>query len=90
LGNFFDEMSQFFFVGFTNPRLAIAIDGMATAIPVGANPEHPLTEQQIRRLLDGLNALPPRMPIRDVLEQERYGGLSCLQSLWASCWWANG
>ena len=43
--------------------IGIAIEGMGIAIPVGANPEHPLTEKQIRRILDGLNALPPREPI---------------------------
>ena len=56
--------------------VGIAIEGVAVSIPVGANPEHPLTEAQLRRLLDGLDALPPRAPVHDAYEWERYVGLS--------------
>ncbi|MCL2744651.1 MAG: hypothetical protein FWE67_12440 [Planctomycetaceae bacterium] len=59
--------------------VGIAIEVGGIAIPVGANPEHPLTEQQIRRLLDGIDALPPRVPLNDVFEWERYSGLSTAQ-----------
>ena len=59
--------------------VGIAIEGMAMSIPVGANPAHPLTEPQIRRLLDGLNALPPRNPFSNAIEWERYMGLSVIQ-----------
>jgi hypothetical protein len=58
----------------------ISIEGTARGIPVHANPEHPLTEQQIRRVLDGLNALPPRASPRDAFEWERSMGLSIVQS----------
>ena len=61
--------------------VGIAIEGMATAIPVGVNPEHPLTEQQISRILAGLDALPPRTSLHDAYEWERYCGLSTLQGL---------
>ena len=61
--------------------VGIANEGGAVAIPVGANPECPLTETQIRRLLDGLDALPPRAAIADAFEGERYFGLSCIQGV---------
>ena len=57
----------------------IAVEGMAGEIPVNANPEHPLTEIQIRRILEGLNALPPRTSIYEAYEWERYMGLSAIQ-----------
>jgi hypothetical protein len=60
--------------------VGIAIQGMANTIPFNANPEHPLTEQQIRRLLEGLDALPPWGTHTDVYEWERHLGLSLLQS----------
>jgi hypothetical protein len=59
--------------------VGIAIEGMATAIPVGANPQRPLTAQQIRRIINGLDALPPRAPSNDALEWERYMVLSGIQ-----------
>jgi len=59
--------------------VGLAIEGMAAALPVGANPEHPLTEPQIRRILEGLNALPPRVTLDDAFQWERYIGLSMLQ-----------
>jgi len=68
--------------GSTIPLLVgLAIEGMAWTIPVGANPEHPFTEQQIRCLLEGLDALPPLPPINVTLELERYIGLSAIQSV---------
>ena len=53
---------------------------MGTAIPVGANPEHPLTKEQIQRILDGLDTLPPRVPIRVIIETHRYTTLSVAQA----------
>ena len=38
------------------------------SMPVNAHPEHSLTEQQIRRVLEGLDALPPLIPISDALK----------------------
>jgi len=61
--------------------VGIACEAMAAAIPINANPEHPLTEQQIRRLLDGLDALPPRTSLHDAYEWERISGLSEVQSV---------
>ena len=61
--------------------VGISVEAVARGIPVGANPEHSLTEQQIRRILDGLNALPPRAPIYDAIEWERYMGLSTVQEV---------
>jgi len=59
--------------------VGIAIERMAGEIPINANPEHPLTETQIRRILEGLDALPPRTSIYEAYEWERYVGLSALQ-----------
>jgi len=61
-------------------HVGTAIEGVAGAIPVGANPEHPLTEQQIRRILEGLDALPPKPPITVPIELDRYYSLSAIQS----------
>jgi len=61
--------------------VGVSVEALAREIPIGTNPKHPLTEQQIRRILDGLDALPPRASIRDAIEWERYCGLSIVQSL---------
>ena len=61
--------------------VGLAIEGMAAAIPVGANPEHPLTVQQIQRIVEGLDALPPRPALEDAYEWERCIALSCLQAI---------
>jgi len=62
-----------------NYLVGLAIEDMAGIIPVNANSEHPLTQEQIQRLLEGLGTLPPRRPSRDSLEWERYHGLSAVQ-----------
>ncbi|MCL2744706.1 MAG: hypothetical protein FWE67_12725 [Planctomycetaceae bacterium] len=62
-------------------RVGHDIEKVGTGILVGTNPKHPLTEKQIRRLLDGLDTLPPRMPLNDVFEWERYQGLSAVQDV---------
>ena len=68
--------------GGSNQHLVcLAIESIGQAISVGANPEHLLTEQQVRRILDGLDALPPRIPLPDVYEWERHVALSAVQSL---------
>jgi len=61
--------------------IATRIEEIAAAIPVNANPEHPLTPQQLHRLLDGLNALPPRTSLHDAYEWERHSALSEVQSI---------
>ena len=55
-------------------------EGIAWSIPIGANPDHPLTEQQIRRLLEELNALPLRTSSADMYEQVRYEILDSVQN----------
>ncbi|MCL2745106.1 MAG: hypothetical protein FWE67_14775, partial [Planctomycetaceae bacterium] len=64
-----------------NLLTGIAIEGVGTGTPVGENHEHPLTEKQIRRLLEGIDALPPRVPLNEVFEYERYAGLSLVQEI---------
>jgi len=61
--------------------VGISCEEIATAIPIGANPEHPLTEAQIRRLLAGLDALPPRFSLQDSFEIERYLALDAVQAI---------
>ena len=61
--------------------VGMAIESMAEVIPVGANPAYPLTEQQIRRILECLDALPPRAPFTDANEWERYTALGAVQYL---------
>ena len=61
--------------------VGMAIEGMAVAMPIYTNPEHPLTKEQIQRLLDSLDALPPRGTLADSYEWERYMALSVLQSI---------
>ena len=64
-----------------NYLVGMALESSAMDIPVGANRNHPLTAEQIRRIFEGLDALPPRTPMYDVVELERYMGLSTLQWL---------
>ena len=61
--------------------VGMASESAGRATPVNANPEHPLTEQQIRRLLAGLDALPPRPPLMVAYEWERYSALGFVQSM---------
>ena len=58
----------------------VGLEGTAQAIPINANPEHPLTAAQIRRILDTLDALPPHPPIEEYYTQTRLTGLSVLQN----------
>ena len=65
--------------GMTNYLIAVPIEGAARAMPIDADPESPITEKQIRRLLEGLNALPPRVTLREIYEQERFSRLCVVQ-----------
>ena len=58
-----------------------AIEGVAMIMPIDANPEHPLTKEQIQRILTGLDALPPRTSISVAYETERLSTLSVVQCL---------
>jgi hypothetical protein len=62
-------------------RTGLGIEEMAMTIPIGANPEHPLTKEQVQRLLNGLNALSPRESLAIPYEWERLGSLSYLQMI---------
>ena len=57
-------------------RISMNNESSAMEIPLGANPKHLLTEAQIRRLLEGIDALPLRAPLRDTYEWERFWGLA--------------
>jgi hypothetical protein len=60
-------------------NLGNAIEHMAATIPINADPDHPLTKEQIQCMLAGLNTLPPRAPIADAYEWQRFQGLLTLQ-----------
>jgi hypothetical protein len=62
-----------------NHLVGIAIEGIAIAIPIGANPEYPFTKEQVQRVFAGLDTLPQRRAFRDTLEWDRYFSLSCVQ-----------
>jgi len=59
--------------------IGFAFEERARTIPIGGNPEHPLTEQQIRRFLAELDALPPHRPYTEAVEWERSMMLSFVQ-----------
>jgi len=60
--------------------MGMANEGIAWAIPIGGNPEHPLTESQIRHILAGFDALPPRTPPAEMDERGRHEILSAVQN----------
>jgi len=59
--------------------IGFAFEERARTIPIGGNPEHPLTEQQIRRFLAELDALPPHRPFTEAVEWDRHMVLSWAQ-----------
>jgi hypothetical protein len=59
--------------------VGISIEGMALSIPINANPERPLMETQVYRIIEGLDALPPRPPSYIAYEADRIMGLSAIQ-----------
>jgi hypothetical protein len=61
--------------------VGLAIEGMAIDVGIAASPEHPPTIQQLQRLRDELNNLPPRGEFGDVLLHARLGSLDVIQSL---------
>ena len=65
--------------------VGIAIEGMARAIGIGSNPEFQPTKEQIERLVEELDALPPRLTFIECIESERYFGLAALQDMY----WGN-
>ena len=61
--------------------VGIAIESMASTIPVNGSSEHQATKEQIQRVLDGFDALPPRGSLHDSFESERFIALSILQEI---------
>ena len=59
----------------------ITIESTASAIPIGANSEHPLTKEQIQRIRNDLDTLPAREAIEAVYELERFSILGVIQSI---------
>jgi hypothetical protein len=65
--------------------VGFAIEGIAAAIPINANPNHPATKEQIKRLLDAIDQLPPRADWNKVMDVERAVILDTMQ-----CFFSNG
>jgi hypothetical protein len=61
--------------------VGIAIEGLALSIPFAENPEHPPTKEQLLRLYEAINHLPPPMPLEKTFEWERVFCLSEIQSV---------
>lgn len=61
--------------------VGIAIEGMADAIGIAGSLEHPPTKQQLERLVDELNDLPPRADFEKAFLFERYAALDVLQTM---------
>ena len=65
----------------TQYLVGIAIENMAVAIPISANSEHSITQEQIQRVFERFDALPQRGSFRETLEWDRYTGLSAIQDV---------
>jgi hypothetical protein len=59
--------------------VGIAIEGMATAVPIGANPVALPSREQLQRLFDAIQSLPPPQKLEDCWEAERLFTLAFLQ-----------
>ncbi len=59
----------------------IAIQGSGYDIGFAVNSKHPPTKEQLLRLLDGIDKLPPRMSLSGLVEFERYFSLSVAQEV---------
>lgn len=61
--------------------VGVAIEGIADAVGIAGSPEHPPARQQLQRLVDGLNDLPPAVEFEETLRFERYMTLDYVQAL---------
>jgi hypothetical protein len=59
----------------------IAIEGIADAIGIAGSPEHPPSKQQLERLVDETNDLPPRSEFEKSLLFDRYVALDLVQAM---------
>lgn len=59
--------------------VGVAIEGVAAAVPFGADPEHPPTEEQLKRLEAAIASLPDRPSVESLFETERLYGLDAMQ-----------
>jgi hypothetical protein len=65
--------------------VGIAIEGFAAATAIGANPNHPLTKEQLEKLMSEIDALPPRFTFTECIEMERFFCLGNFQEMY----WGN-
>lgn len=61
--------------------VGIAIEAIADSIGIASSPDHPPTKQQLQRLIDELNDLPPKPDFGKALLFERYATLDVLQTM---------
>ncbi len=62
-------------------QIANALESIAESIEIGANPAAPPSREQLKRLLRGIETLPPPVPFREMFEAARYSDLSFFQAL---------
>ncbi|QDS91454.1 hypothetical protein FF011L_01840 [Roseimaritima multifibrata] len=61
--------------------VGIAVEGIAPTVGVASLLERQPSKEQIRRLIDELDAIPPRIPMSRTLLAERYQSLDFLQAM---------
>lgn len=61
--------------------VGIAIEGIADSIGIAGSLEHPPTRQQLERLVEGLNDLPPESEFAEAMLFERYMTLDFVQAM---------
>jgi hypothetical protein len=66
---------------FIHLLVSAGLEGFANAIPLNANPNCQLTKEQLQRLLDTINQLPPRTSFSDSCEFDRLDALNAAQAL---------
>jgi hypothetical protein len=66
--------------------VGMAIEAVASSVGVAANPEHPPTAAQLRRLMDEWRQLPPASTYDSAQEMERFAMLDWMQILAQGDW----
>ena len=61
--------------------VGVAIEGIADAVGIAGSLEHPPARQQLQRLVDGLDDLPPAVEFEEAMRFERYMTLDYVQAL---------
>ena len=60
--------------------VGVAVEGIAAMMAIDSNPAVPASEEQLRRLAEGIRNLPPRISEEQIFEIERFFALDMIQS----------